>query len=651
MPRGREKPAWAALSPAQRGRIALSTLLDALSEPDRKAVAMAELDRRVLHPVGPDQDPATLVLPLLEYASGEERVLDLVAALAQEGLSPARRDALRAGVPLLLELAGDSQPRIRTAASAVLGELAWCADEIIPELLGRFTVEAKPGVRSALVLAVGRLVAGAPRTIHRRRAMTWLRRRRTADDAGVRLVATAMAWRIGRVRRADLPALLGALPAADPAMLDGVAAVTGGVSDWLADELGDDRDARVEVAARLFDVPAGAGVAALRAAAGVIARWRSAAAVLLPAVAVRLSHSDPEVRGSAAHILAAAGPAASAHADALGKALADPAARVADLAAWGLSRMGDPRGLPRLRNRALMGTSIFDVVQAYHPRGTYLFSAPGLLDVLAPLGPWAGKLLARIRSALSDADGYYQRRVLAEVLGRWGARAAPAVPELSALLDTDAARRACGALGAIGPGARSAAGRLVELVERGESSRLRLAAAWAHWRVSGEPDFALPVLGDALRGELGASTLPLLADLGPLAAVHANRVRALGLADNDWIRTEAARALWRLTGDPAESWVLLTAVLAPLAQGDATPVTRRALMLAGELPGPPPQAVSAVVRRVVRSDRRYTCYGDWRAIVDDAELADLAAAALTTGPPAEPTGPPSQPTGPPARRR
>jgi hypothetical protein len=626
MPRGRKKPAWAALSAAQTGRIALPALLEALSEPDRKAVALAELDRRLLHPAGPDQDPATLVVPLLEYASEEERVLDLVAALTQERLSPARRAALQAGVPFLLELAADEQPRVRTAATAVLGELAWCADEIIPRLLKRFAVERDPGVRRALVLAVGHLVAGAPRTVHRRRALTWLRRRRATDDSGVRLVATAMAWRIGRVRRADLPAVLAALPDADPAMLDGVAAVTGGVADWLADELGDDRDARLAVATRLFDVPAGAGVAALHAAARVAVRWRSATVGLLPAVAARLSDEDPEVRGSAAHVLAAAGPLAAGHLDALAEALVDPAARVADLAAWGLSRMGDPRALPRLRTRALMGTSIFDVAQAYHPRGTYLFSAPGLLDVLAPLDHWAGELLPRIRSALSDADGYHQRRVLAEVLGRWGAPAAPAVPELADLLDTDAARRACGALGAIGPAALPTADRLIDLVERAGSSRLRLAAAWAHWRITGTSEPAMRVLGDALPGELAAAILPLIADLGPLAAVHTDRIRVLGKTDNDWIRTEAAGALWRITGEPDEPWDLLTPVLAPLLGGDATPVTRRAVMLARILPSAPPPEVRAALRAVVDSDVRYTCYGDWRAIVDDLELAGLAAA-------------------------
>jgi hypothetical protein len=445
----------------------------------------------------------------------------------------------------------------------------------------------------------------------------------------VRLAATVLAWRSGVPRPQDLPALLAALPDAAPATLDGAR-----LGDWIGGELRADRPAQVAVARLLFDVPAGAGSDALRAAAGAICAWRSATAELLPAVASRLTDPDPGVRACAAHLLAVLGGRAADHVDGLAgslvEALADPAARVADLAAWGLSRMDDRRCLPRLRNRALIGTSVFDVVQSYHPRDVYLFSPPGLFDVLAPLARWSGDLLPRIRSSLADADSYHQRRVLAAVLASWGPRAAPAVPELTRLVESDAAVHACVALAAVGPPAGTAGHRLFRLVERSASSRLRAFAAWAHWRVSGDPDPALRVLGDALYGELGVTALPLLADLGPAAAGHLDRLRLLGRTGNDWLRAEVARALWLVAGDADEAWALLAPVLAPLAEGRATPVVARALSVVAELPDVPP-AAEPLLRAVVDSDRRFGYYGDWRAVADDDDLLALASAALRLG--------------------
>jgi hypothetical protein len=627
MPEGGNQTAWAASTRAHGPPLRLAAAV-ALDDPAKRAAALADLARRLLPPAGLDPSAGVLVGPLIAYSrdlDGTAEVLDLVAAIARAarvsapGDVAACRDALRAAMPALLALADGPDPPARAAAVAVLRELSWCADAVLPELQGRFAGERDPAVRLALVLAVGHLVEHVS---ERRRALNWLRRRRTGTDPALRLAATVLAWRTGPSRPKDLPALLAKLPDADAATVDGSR-----LSDWIGSELRDDRPARVAVARQLFEVRAGAGAEALRAAAGAICAWRSAAGDLLSAVASRLDDPDPGVRACAAHLLAVLGPRAAAHADGLADALADPAARVADLAAWGLSRMDDRRCAPRLRNRALIGTSVFDVVQAYYPRDVYVFSAPGLFDVLASLDRWAGELLPRIRSVLADADSYHQRRVLAAVLTRWGPRAASAVPELTRLVESDAAVHACAALAAIGPDAGTAGHRLFRLVERGASSRLRAAAAWAHWRVSGDPDTALRVLGDALYGELGAAVLPLVADLGSAAAGHLDRVRALGAAGNDWLRTEAARAVWLIAGDADEAWALLAPALAPLADGQATPVMPRAVGVVGALPAVP-EAAAPLLRAVVEGDRRYSYYGDWRAVADDDELLALAGAAL-----------------------
>jgi hypothetical protein len=291
--------------------------------------------------------------------------------------------------------------------------------------------------------------------------------------------------------------------------------------------------------------------------------------------------------------------------------------------------MGDERCLPRLRNRALIGTSVFDVVQAHYPREVYLFTAPALYDVLAPLRRWAAALLPRVGSALSDADSYHQRRVLTAVLAAWGPAAAPSVPDLVPLLESDAAVHACAALGAVGPAAGSAGHRLFRLVERGTSSRLRLAASWAHWRVTGDPETALRVLGAALDGELAVTVLGMLGDLGPHAAAHADRVRTLGAAArSDRVRVHAARCAWRLTGDPADALEPLLPVLAPLAAGRTGPATRPAAAVAIDAAPGDPRLV-ALLAPVATGDRRYAYYGDWRAVAEDEELAALAAGVST----------------------
>jgi hypothetical protein len=597
---------------------------------------LIELHQRVLPAGELCAESAALVAPLLGHAAEpaadhRPEVLHLLAAVAtaaRDASEPACRIALHDGVPVLLALLDDREPGVRVAAAGVLGALRWCAAEVVPQVRSRFAAERAHDVRLALVLAVGHLLDAAPADgpdPERRRALRWLSRRRSGEDPVLRLAGALLARRRGRPSGGDLPAVLDGLAGADPVPMPGVR-----LSDWVAEELGDDREARIAVAARLFDVRGGAGPDALRAAAAAICTWRSAAQPLLPVVADRLTDPDPAVRAGAAHLVAVAGAGQpDRYADRLAVLLADPAVRVADLAAWGLARMGDERCLPRLRNRALIGTSVFDVVQAHYPRSVYLFTAPALYDVLAPLANWAGALLPRVGSALSDADSYHQRRVLAAVLAAWGPTAAPAVPDLVPLLESDAAVHACAALGAVGPAAGSAGHRLFRLVERGGTSRLRLAAGWAHWRVTGDPETALRVLGAALDGELAATVLGMLGDLGPLAAAHAARVRTLGAtARSDAVRVLAARCAWRLTGDPADAVEPVLPLLAPLREGRVGPVTRPAAAVAVEAAPADPRLV-ALLAPVATDDRRYAYYGDWRAVTDDEELASVAAGVST----------------------
>ncbi len=593
--------------------------------------SLAELHYRVLPAGELSAGSAELVGPLVDHAAtpgaaARTEVLDLLAAIALavrsagtslDNSEPAYpdgcREALKTALPTLLGLLGDDDPAVRAAVAAVLGEFTWCAAEVVPVVRARFAGERAHAVRLALVLAVGHLLDTADDLDHERpRARRWLQRRRTGDDPTLRLAGALLARRAGRSRA--LPTVIEELADASPVPVPGTR-----LCDLLATELGPDREARIAVAARLFDVRGGAGQDALRAAAGAICTWRSAADPLLPIVAERLTDPDPTVRAAAVHLVAVAGP--EPYADLLAELLTDPTTRVADLAAWGLARMGDERCLPRLRNRVLMGTSVFDVVQAYYPRHVYLFTAPGLYDVLAPLRGWAGPLLPRVDSALADADSFHQQRALAAVLRAWGPLAAPAVPGLVPLLESDAAEHVCAALGAIGPAAAGARHRLFRLIERGHS-RVRVAAARAHWQVTGDPEPALRVLSEALDGELAVVALPLAADLGPLALSHAGRIRAIARAVvGAGSRVDVARADWRLTGDTDLAAELLLTVLAPLAAGRVGPATLRAAIVAAEIAEP---RLAGPLTIAAGGDERLAFYGDWRAVADDERLRAYA---------------------------
>jgi hypothetical protein len=93
------------------------------------------------------------------------------------------------------------------------------------------------------------------------------------------------------------------------------------------------------------------------------------------------------------------------------------------------------------------------------------------------------------------------------------------------------------------------------------------AAAWAHWRVTGDPAPALAALASTSAPE----ELHRLGDLGPLAAGEAGRLHRLSRSKDDWVRVEAAYAHYRVTGDPGIAVALLTDVARPLAEGSCFP--------------------------------------------------------------------------------
>ncbi|WP_432854251.1 hypothetical protein ACQPXB_19740 [Amycolatopsis sp. CA-161197] len=172
---------------------------------------------------------------------------------------------------------------------------------------------------------------------------------------------------------------------------------------------------------------------------------------------------------------------------------------------------------------------------------------PYLGSSLEVFGPAAAELLPSIRRRLRDLpvlEHDVRRDRLLDAVGAMGAAAAPAVPEL---LGLEASYPVVKALGRIGPAAAEAGPMLRTLAERGD--RAAALALWQiegdadlALRLSG-PQLE-PGAPDAAAGASTCKTL------GPAAIAYAPQLRRLLDHEADWTRHHAAYAWWRVTGDP-----------------------------------------------------------------------------------------------------
>jgi hypothetical protein len=168
----------------------------------------------------------------------------------------------------------------------------------------------------------------------------------------------------------------------------------------------------------------------------------------------------------------------------------------------------------------------------------------------------------RLATVLAHDDLRDEADDVAAVLIAWGSRAAPAVPELVALLDDELAQERpvtqtlCRALAAIGPAASPAVPRIRDAVSRGFNTYDRIGAAAAVYDLADDPqpllDTVLAELAAAQRDEppfelnrlhrLGAHAAPALPTLRRHLADRTDRPR---------INSVIAGVLWRLEADPA----------------------------------------------------------------------------------------------------
>ncbi|GAB7110725.1 hypothetical protein JCM4814A_90430 [Streptomyces phaeofaciens JCM 4814] len=564
--------------------------------------------------------------------------LAAVAAGARPGAVDAGwHEEWRRQHPRIRALLADPVPQVRREALPL-------ADGV-GVLLERWHAETDPAVRLPALLALGSAAAGSGEA---------------ADVDRVRAVVTGVLRTGGPVLRVaavhalaafDLPESVRALDVlvrdlSDPAVrprFEETWYVPGFASAFDREDIvaasaelfEDDPRTALSFAVRLVGAARRTGDALLCRAA-LDAGWRllvvrpSAAAALLPLAGELLADPDAGVRYRAAHLLAVLGRPAAPYADALAALLDDPGGdeyfegTVGDHARWALTRIGDPRALPSLVER-LYEPYRDGCCRAYGAGDPRL---PEVEDVLAPLGAHAEALLPAVRRLLrEDGVGGSLTCSFLGVLKEWGRAAAPALPEAVTLLDdTRYSVGAVNALVAMGPAAApaKAAVRASVVVDWPGNHQ---HVAWAVWRLGGDRDTALRLIGEAVQAQEEPLYGPvdLLGEFGPAAARHADRVRFLMEHGGTWVRLRAAIALWSITGAPEpsasvlEEYVRADHVLADTAQGGLYGSFHDALRTLARI-GRVTPAVRATLRTVRAADRRLSPYRDYRAFLQDEEI-------------------------------
>ncbi|WP_149830436.1 HEAT repeat domain-containing protein [Streptomyces tailanensis] len=576
------------------------------------------------------RDPAMGArLTLVELLTG----LAETAAEAEPGKVDAEwPEAWRRHRHRLRALLADPRPEVRRQALSLA--------EGVGELLERWRAETDPTVRVSVLLALGTATrtADADAVDRVRAVLTEVLR---TDDPVMRVVAVhAWAWFEPRAAVRELDLLVEVL--SDPAVRPRFEAIwyvpdvesaftREDVVSWAAGLFKDVPHAALDFVIRLIDVARRNGDAPL-CRASLDEAWRllvlrpSAASALLPLAGALLADPDDGVRYRAAHLLAVLGGRAAPYADALAALLDDPGeagdlieGTVGDQARWALTRIGDERALPGLVEQ-LHAPYEGQWSRAYCSGDPRL---PEVEDVLTPLSAHAETLLPAVRELLrKDGKGGSLTCCFLGVLREWGPAAAPALPEVVALLD-DArySVSAMEALMAMGPAARSAepAVRRATVLDHPGNHQY---VAWAACRVGGDRDAALGPIAEAVLTEEGPLYGPVerLGDFGPAAAPYADRVRHIMEHSDGWQRLKAAIALWSITAEPEPTVSVLTEYVLAMADGDDSYGFLHDALKAFARIGTVTPAARAALRTLRDSDRRLSVHGDYRAILLDEEM-------------------------------
>ncbi|MGP4048842.1 HEAT repeat domain-containing protein [Streptomyces sp. 2A115] len=621
-------------------------------DPDDADDASSEVLNLLFHQGGWVCSAASAALPFVLRLAATPQVpsrcamLELVAMLAAEAgriearfLDSGWVAAWDQALPELLGLLDDPEPEIRRAAADVLGVCGSPGELVLPGLLRCWEVEEDLATRLELVLSLGQAALRAPVGAQGVEVFDVLHRLLDAPQAQIRLAAVhALTPNDPGLPARRLSLILEAVR--DPTVelwrhTSSVQTGVLGVHSWTAGLItGPAPTFTLGVLADHHDDDQRIG--ALAQAGRLLSQWHSPTAALLPRLVARLDDPAPEVRFRAAELLACLGPAAAAHADELATLLSDTAARttrkretVGEAALWALARMNDPRCLPGLIELIAGTRSGFASASAHYPAtGLHPVTLPALHEVLGYLQDHAEPLLPLICDQLDSATDDHLLNRLCDVLADWGPVAKAAVPRLLGLLEDDrtwmAAAKALAGIGLAGNGARDL------LLSRSRATGPHTAlAAWAYWRVGGEPGPALEELGRSVE-ERGFRhpVLLKLAGLGSHVAPYADQLRALTADTDPWTRVEAAHALWAATSDTETAVPVLTTAVLDLTKGNYLPVMLPALDHLAKL-GQAAQPAAHLLRDVPARDQRLCTNGGWRGFVQDENVRNAVSELLS----------------------
>ncbi|GGT38277.1 hypothetical protein ACFFV7_32435 [Nonomuraea spiralis] len=291
----------------------------------------------------------------------------------------------------------------------------------------------------------------------------------------------------------------------------------------------------------------------LHSAREAIWHWRAAPAELLPLLAdlardlvsvSRPKNSQQDALRYAVQLIAGSGQAAAAYADVLAAMLtgepAEPWPEAVAPAVEGLAMLGDGRCIPWL----------IAAFQDQHGHVKHL----NVRDMIPALVVQADALIPALKHYLgpSDTNGTMQYVDCCDALISWGAAAAPLAPAITARLAPMYLSVVLPLFGAMGPAAADVEPQIRALLD---DERDQHEAAWALWRITGDPGQAPALLTEHLErygGHAARDVAPMLEQFGPAATIAAPVLRRHFYdAEHGHLydRVAIARALFAITGD------------------------------------------------------------------------------------------------------
>ncbi|MFF3458946.1 HEAT repeat domain-containing protein [Streptomyces sp. NPDC002730] len=585
---------WAELEHAYGSAEDLPGVLRALAgDEEQAAEALDELWGSILHQGTVYAATASAVPFLAQMVAAGVRPVDLLVLLGGIAESEdeygfdepgACRAAVAAQLPLILPLIASPEADVRQAAVWTAGRTG--AERALPTLRKRWVGEQDPAVRAELLAALVRLDPEAA-------AATALAAMAPDEPDALRIVAVLACLDAGLPwSPAHRDTMLSLLPA-DPLVSgrfdqDRTEPLHCVVDALLRRDTAEDRSSAyelIEAALRLEDLDTRRE--ALWAVEHACMISRSAPARLAQAILALLADPSSTHTASLLPILDKLGAHAAPAAPALA-ALVAADGELADRALEVLVRVAPEQAAP------LLARDLAD-----RPRA--LGAACGFRGVRpAPSISYDSELLDAIRTRLR-ADGLAGNEPvrLTALLARWGAKAAAALPELTAALERFPSL-APGALAAVCPpeSRDRTAGVLRRAAESGPNEG-RFAAAEALRELTGEKGPLVRELQRLLTDTIRPETPRAAAGLGPDGIALLPQLRAALTAPGKQRTTpelntdvQIALALWRLTGAADEAVPVLAGVLSEAADSPWTRWSaRHASRAAAEL-GPEAHALA-----------------------------------------------------------